>query len=92
MSTKADLVNAVAKACETSKATAYENINAVVGAIQRGLKRSGTVQIKSFGTFKVVDRKARKGRNPKTGESIAIPASRTVKFKPSTILRDEVAK
>jgi len=79
---KAELVEAVQKSLgkETSKAQAERSVNAVVESIKLGLKKSKVVQLIGFGTFKVVNRKARTGVNPKTGAKIKIKASKTVKF------------
>lgn len=79
---KAELVEAVQKSLgkETSKAQAERAVNAVVESIKLGLKKSKLVQLIGFGTFKVVNRKARTGVNPKTGAKIKIKASKTVKF------------
>jgi len=79
---KAELVEAVQKSLgkETSKAQAERAVNAVVESIKVGLKKSKLVQLIGFGTFKVVNRKARVGVNPKTGAKIKIKASKTVKF------------
>jgi len=79
---KAELVEAVQKSLgkETSKAQAERAVNAVVESIKLGLKKSKQVQLIGFGTFKVVNRKARTGVNPKTGAKIKIKASKTVKF------------
>jgi nucleoid DNA-binding protein len=63
-----------------SKAAAERAIDAVIDAIKAGLQNGEAVQLVGFGTFKVVDRQARTGVNPKTGEKIEIKASRNVKF------------
>ncbi len=79
---KADLVSAVQRELgkETSKAAAERALNAVLTGIRKGVKTGKPVQLIGFGTFKISKRKARLGRNPKTGESIKIPASKTVRF------------
>lgn len=79
---KAQLVDIVQKQLgkEISKATAERALNAVLGAIERGLKSQTQVQLVGFGTFRVSKRAARLGRNPKTGEQIQIKASKTVRF------------
>ena len=79
---KAELVEAVQKALgkDTSKATAERAVEAVIESIKGGLKKGKAVQLVGFGTFKVVNRKARLGINPKTGEKIKIKASKGVKF------------
>lgn len=79
---KEDIIVAVQKTLggETSKAHAEKAVNAVLDAIRNGVKKSKSVQLVGFGHFKVLNRKARTGVNPKTGEKIKIKASRTVKF------------
>jgi DNA-binding protein HU-beta len=66
---------------------AYENLFAIIKA---GLKKGDAVSITGFGSFKVVKRKARKGRNPRTGQEIKIPASKAVKFMPGKALKESV--
>ncbi len=82
MSNKVALVEAVQKSLgkETSKAEAERAVNAVIDSIKLGVKKTKTVQLIGFGTFKVASRKARIGVNPKTGAKIKIKASKTVKF------------
>lgn len=79
---KAELVSLVQKSLgkEVSSAQAERTVTAVIDGIKAGIKKSKSVQLIGFGTFKVVTRKARKGVNPKTGASIKIKASKTVKF------------
>jgi len=79
---KAELVDAVQKTLgkETSKAVAERSVDAVVESIKTGLRKGKLVQLVGFGTFKVVNRKARLGVNPKTGDKIKIKASKNVKF------------
>ena len=79
---KLQLVEAVQKSLgkEASKAEAERALNAVLDSIKLGVKKSKSVQLIGFGTFKVANRKARTGINPKTGEKIKIKASKTVKF------------
>jgi len=64
---------------------AYDKLFAIIGA---SLKEDGAVSISGFGSFKVVERKARKGRNPQTGKEIQIPASKAVRFTPSKALKE----
>jgi len=84
---KAELVDAVAQATNDSKAGAGRAVDAVLGAITQGLSGGGRVQLAGFGTFKVSNRAARVGRNPRTGEPIQIAASKTVKFQASQAIR-----
>ena len=79
---KAALVEAVQKSLgkETSRAEAERAVEAVVDGIKIGIKKDKNVQLIGFGTFKVAERAARMGINPKTGEKIKIKKSKTVKF------------
>jgi DNA-binding protein HU-beta len=67
---------------QTTKAEAERAVTAVINAVKVGVKRDKIVQLVGFGTFKVVERKARKGINPRTLKQIRIPKSKTVKFVP----------
>ncbi|HJW87751.1 MAG: HU family DNA-binding protein [Planctomycetes bacterium] len=77
---KQELIEAVAKECEISKACGEQAVNAVLTGIKNGVKKNKEVRLIGFGTFSVRSRKARKGRNPQTGATINIKASKTVKF------------
>ena len=77
-----DLVHGETAASFESRAAAERAVNAVIAAIKIGVQKDKQVQLSGFGTFSVRSRKARNGRNPKTGAPIRIPASRTVGFKP----------
>src|SRR5271166_3265231 len=78
---KAELVDAVAKALgSASRAEAERAVNAVVDSIKTGIRKDKSVQLVGFGTFKVAERAARMGVNPKTGAKIKIKKSKTVKF------------
>lgn len=79
---KAQLVEVIQRelGSEISKAAAERALDAVLASIGKGLRTGDTVQLVGFGTFRVSKRAARMGRNPKTGEQIAIPASKTVRF------------
>ena len=79
---KAELVAAVQKALgkEVSSAQAERTVDAVIEAIKTGVKKTKSVQLVGFGTFKIATRKARAGVNPKTGEKIKIKSRKTVKF------------
>ena len=82
MSSKLHLVEAVQKSLgkEVSKASAEKSVNAVIEGIKTGIKKKKNVQLIGFGTFKIANRKARLGINPKTGAQIKIKASKTVRF------------
>ena len=89
---KAELTEAVLKNLgkETTKKAAGDALEAVIAAIASGIKKDKLVQIIGFGTFKVSQRAARKGRNPKTGETIKIKASKSVRFSPATALKGKL--
>ncbi len=87
---KQSLIEIVAKELDESKAGSEKAINAVLGAIKKGVKKDKSVQLVGFGTFSIRSRKARTGRNPQTGESIKIKASKTVAFKPGKAFKDSV--
>ncbi len=78
---KAELIESVAKKTQLTKKDASLAVDATLDAIKRGTKKGG-VTIAGFGSFNVSARKARMGRNPKTGEAIKIKASKTVRFRP----------
>ncbi len=85
-----DLIAKVADTAELSRGKAAEAVDAVLDAIQAGLKDSGEVRLVGFGTFETVKRKASTGRNPRTGEQIQIGESTSVKFKAGKALKDAV--
>ena len=87
---KGELVEAVAKSAGVSVASAHNVVSAVFGEITKSLKKKQKVAIIGFGTFSVSKRKARKGRNPKTGEVIDIKAQNSPKFKAGMSLKDAV--
>ncbi|MFN3624059.1 MAG: HU family DNA-binding protein [Hyphomicrobium sp.] len=85
---KKDLIDAVAKEAELTKDKATVAVDAVLEHIRSAMREGHEVRIPDFGTFKVAKRKAREGRNPATGATINIPASRVPKFSPSKGLKD----
>lgn len=85
---KAELIDAVAEGAELSKSSAARAVDALVEAITAALKNDESVTLVGFGTFTVRSRAAREGRNPRTGETIEIKASRTPGFKPGKALKD----
>ncbi|MEM0895537.1 MAG: HU family DNA-binding protein [Verrucomicrobiota bacterium] len=87
---KSELIDAVAAKLgdDVSKKVAGDAVEAVLDCIAAGVRSdSGGVQLIGFGSFKISHRAARKGRNPKTGEEMDIPASKSVKFSPSSKLK-----
>jgi DNA-binding protein HU-beta len=87
---KNDLVAAVADSAGLTKADAAKAVDAVFDNVTSSLQGGGEVRLVGFGTFSVVDRKATTGRNPRTGETIQIPASKQPKFKAGKGLKDAV--
>ena len=88
--TKAEIIAQVEKAANINKAAAAKAVEAVIGGIRTALKKGQKVTFVGFGTFSVGTRRARKGRNPKTGDIITIKASKVVKFKAGRKLKDAV--
>ncbi len=86
---KGDLVNEVAKVVKTKK-DAQAVVNSIFSTITKALKKKDAVSLVGFGTFKVVKRKARKGRNPQTGAEITIKARKVPKFVAGKALKKAV--
>ncbi len=89
--TKADLIDSIASKADLPKQKAEEIVNGVFDDIVAALKNGDKVNISGFGTFSVSQRKARTGRNPKTGETIQIASSRAAKFKAGKTLKDSLS-
>ncbi|WP_225590824.1 HU family DNA-binding protein [Pseudoxanthomonas sp. 3HH-4] len=87
---KTELIDAVADEAEVSKAEAGRAVDAVISSITKALKKGDTVTLVGFGTFQVRKRAARTGRNPKTGDTIKIKASKNPAFKAGKALKDAV--
>ena len=87
---KTELINAVAAKAEISKKDAEKALAAVLGSIEDALKAGDKVQLIGFGTFEVRERGARTGRNPKTGETITIAASKAPAFVAGKGLKDSI--
>ena len=85
-----DLIASVAEETELSRAKATEVVDAVLSAIEAALKKQDEVRLVGFGTFSVSNRAASEGRNPRTGETIKIPASKRPKFSAGKALKDIV--
>jgi len=88
--TKAELVSHVAAETSTTRAAAERMVGAVFTAIADALARDEPVAIAGFGKFVVRGRAARQGRNPRTGEPVAVSASKVPSFKPAKTLRDAI--
>ncbi|MDY6305255.1 MAG: HU family DNA-binding protein [Oribacterium sp.] len=87
---KMELVAAVAKNADLSKKDADAAVKAVFDAISEALAKGDRVQLIGFGTFEVAERPAREGRNPRTGETMKIAATKSPKFKAGKALKDKV--
>ena len=88
--TKADLIEALAKKVKCSKSCATNCLNVILDETTKALSKGKTVVLTGFGTFQVIKRKARLGRNPQTGEEIKIAAKRVPKFKAGKKLKKAV--
>ena len=87
---KTELVDAIAAKTELSKKDAEKALKAFVDVVTEELKKGEKIQLVGFGTFEVSERAAREGRNPATGETMTINASKTPKFKAGKALKDMV--
>ena len=88
--TKTDLIAQVAEKTSLTKKDSAAAIDAVFAAITAALAQGDGLSLTGFGSFAVAERAAKEGRNPKTGEKMAIAASKTVKFKPGKSLKDSI--
>ncbi len=87
---KTELVAAVAEQAAISKKDAEKAVKAFTDVVADELKKGGKVQLVGFGTFEVVTRAAREGRNPQTGKTMPIKASKAPKFKAGKALKDSL--
>jgi len=85
---KTELIDAIAKDADISKAAAGRALDAAVDAVQQALKKGNMVTLVGFGTFYVGKRAARNGRNPQTGATIKIKAAKVPKFRAGKSLKD----
>jgi len=88
--TKAELIAEIAKNTQLSKGDTEKSLNAFIEVAKKTLKKEGRLALAGFGTFVVSKRKARKGRNPQTGEVIKIKASKVVRFKAGKALKEKL--
>ena len=89
--TKADLIERIKEKAQLStKAEATKALDAIIDVIQDGLAKGEDITFTGFGSFKVVERAARTGRNPQTGAQIQIPSAKVVKFSAGKFLKDAV--
>lgn len=87
---KSELIDAISKSADISKASAGKALDGTLTAIKATLKKGQSVTLVGFGTFKVGKRAARTGRNPRTGAAIKIKAAKVPKFSPGKALKDAV--
>ncbi|WP_297670170.1 HU family DNA-binding protein [uncultured Desulfovibrio sp.] len=88
--TKADLVEKIAAKANLTKAAAERALNAFLDSVEDALVKESKLTLTGFGTFAVESRKARQGRNPRTGDTLTIPACKILKFRPGKMLKDAV--
>ena len=87
---KTELVTAMAEYAEMTKKDAERALTAFTEVVSKELRNGGSVQLVGFGTFEVTERKEREGRNPQTGETMKIEASKAPKFKAGKALKDMI--
>ncbi len=87
---KSELIEAIAKSADISKAAAEKALDGTLNGIKGALKKGSSVTLVGFGTFRVGKRAARMGRNPRTGEAIKIKVARVPKFSAGKALKDAV--
>ena len=85
---KADLVEIIAREASITKVSAETAVDSIIEALKDALGRGERIELRGFGVFEVKLRKSGVGRNPRTGEEVAIPASKTTRFRPGKALGD----
>lgn len=85
---KADLVEIIAREAGITKVSAEAAVDAIIGSLKRALTRGERIELRGFGVFEVKARKRGIGRNPRTGEEVAIPPGKTTRFRPGKALSD----
>jgi integration host factor subunit beta len=88
--TKADLIDEVSRLAELTRKDSEVIVEAIFDSVVRSLRAGDKIEIRGFGSFRTRQRKARLGRNPKTGEKVEVPAKKIPFFKPSKELKDLV--
>jgi DNA-binding protein HU-beta len=88
--TKAELITEIAEESGLSKVQSQKALESVISSIVKALKKDGRILVYGFGVFDVVKRPKRKGRNPRSGETLIIKARKAVKFKPAKVLKDSI--
>ena len=89
--TKADLVDLIHERVGSSKKEACDAVEAVFTIMRDSLRKGEKVKLSGFGVFAVNEKKARRGRNPQTGQPIIIDSRRVLSFRPSQVLKDRVS-
>ena len=87
---KTELIAAIAEKAELTKKDSEKALKAFTDVVAEELKKGGKIQLVGFGTFEVAERAAREGRNPQTGKTMKIKASKSPKFKAGKALKDAV--
>ncbi len=87
---KADLVEKIAEITKMPKTQSEAVLDATMQAIQKALSKGDDVKLVGFGTFSILNRKSRPGRNPKTGQTVIIPSQKVPRFRPGKDLRESV--
>lgn len=87
---KSELIDAIAKSADISKAAAARALDGTVAAVKSAMKKGGMVTLVGFGTFYVGKRAARSGRNPRTGAAIKIKSAKVPKFRAGKALKDAI--
>jgi integration host factor subunit beta len=90
--TKKDMARAIAEAMDLTQLQAKEVVQRVFDGITETLVQEGRIELRNFGVFEVKKRKPRKGRNPRTGEKVKVPARMVVTFKPGREMEERVSK
>ena len=86
--TKADLVDAVSRVTELNRKDSEIVVESLFESIVKALKSGDKLEVRGFGSFRIRERRARQGRNPKTGEKVNVPENRVPYFKPTKELKD----
>ena len=87
---KTDLIKSIARSAQISKVAAEKGLNGMISTMAEAMEEGERVTLVGFGSFSIVERAPRLGRNPKTGESVPIPPRRAVKFRPGKELTQKV--
>ncbi len=88
--TKAELISEIAEKSDITKKSADAVLKALIETVHKALKEEGQLRIDGLGTFRVIERKARTGVNPRTGAKLAIPATKAATFKAAKALKEAV--